>query len=644
MFLILHPGNVFVKKNSPQNKKKPPVATAKAKIPAKDYSKWLIGITLLLTLIVYIPAFKAGFVNWDDDDYVGNNPFIRGFSHMNELLTKPVQGNYHPLTMLSLAFSFTMSGDKPWAYHLLNVIIHLLNTFLVYKLASRLSKGSNIISFTTALLFGIHPMHVESVAWVSERKDVLYAFFFLLGLISYLKYIDSQARKDYFFSLLWFLLSLASKPAAIVFPVALFAFDFFRNRKWSGKLILEKIPFLVFSALLTYLTIAAQATAGATDTDNFFPLEKRIFFPFYGVMMYLFKLIVPVNLSAFYSLPAVNVSLPSLYYASPVIGLIALIVCLMTLKKYPVVMFAFAFFIINLVLVLQFKVIGGAIMADRYTYIPYIGMFFLIGWMLDKKFRPQPSTAYMILGVVGLTLTVVGYNQAMTWTTSTALWDNAIKSAPSDRAYIHRATFYRKAGNPDKALELYNEAIRINKISHGAYCNRANIYFDRGQDSLAMEGYNMSLSIKPDYAPALDNRGALLARQGKFKQALVDLNHALQINPDYLSAYPNRALVFYELGQIDSSLKDCYTYLKYKPLAHDIYNSISICYQKAGKYNESIDAINKAIKIDPQPIYFLNRSFSWNALGKMDEAKKDALYARQNGVEVPPSFAARLGI
>lgn len=645
-----------MKKNIQQKKQQPPVAAVKAKAPVrgpakahakaagKDYSKWLIGISLLLTLIVYIPAFNAGYVNWDDDDYVVNNHLIRSFSNAKELITTPLQGNYHPLTMLSMALSFQMSGDEPWAYHLLNIILHLLNTFLVYKLAMRLSKGSNVISFATALLFGIHPMHVESVAWVSERKDVLYCFFFLLGLISYLKYIDSNQRKQYFFSFLWFLLSLASKPAAIIFPVVLFTFDFFRGRKFSSALILEKIPFFVFSALLTYLTMHAQTTVGATDNANVYPLVNRIFFAFYGYLMYFFKMLVPVNLSAFYSMPHVNISLPTIYYASPILAVATLIVCLATWKKYPVVTFAFAFFIINLALVLQLKVIGGAVMADRYTYVPYIGMFFLFGWLLEKQFRKSPSTAYTILGIIGLTLTIVSYNQAKTWTSSIALWDNAIKNAPSDRAYIHRATFYRKAGQPDKALELYDLAIKYNKISHGAYCNRANIYFDRGQDSLAMEGYNAALSIKPDYVPAFDNRGALYARQGKYDLALKDLNRAIELQPDYISAYPNRGLVLYELGEYEKSIADCYTYIKYKPMADDMYNAASISYQMLKQYDKALEAMNKAIQLKPLAVYFLNRSYIWNAMGKMAEAKNDALTARQNGAQLPPSYAAMLGI
>ena len=151
----------------------------------KNTPGWIVPAIIIITLIVFIPVFSAGFVNLDDDDYVRNNFMITDFSHIKLLLTSPVQGNYHPLTMFTLFINYQMSGLNPWSYHLFNIIFHLLNCFLVFRLALLLSKENNIIAFTTALLFGIHPMHVESVAWVSERKDVLYGLFFLAGLISY---------------------------------------------------------------------------------------------------------------------------------------------------------------------------------------------------------------------------------------------------------------------------------------------------------------------------------------------------------------------------------------------------------------------------------------------------------------------------
>ena len=156
---------------------------------------WIIPFILIITFLAYIPALKAGFVNWDDPDYVIDNLLIKDLSNLKLLLTTPVQGNHHPLTMLSLAFNYLISGNDPWSYHLLNVLFHLANCYFVFRLTLLLTNKKVIIAFVTAILFGIHPLHVESVAWVSERKDVLYALFFLAGLISYTKYIDSGSKK-----------------------------------------------------------------------------------------------------------------------------------------------------------------------------------------------------------------------------------------------------------------------------------------------------------------------------------------------------------------------------------------------------------------------------------------------------------------
>src|SRR5436190_5153710 len=155
-----------------------------------------IFIVLAITFIAYIPVLNAGFVNWDDPDYVTNNPMIKNIADLEMIFTRPIQGNYHPLTILSLALNYLISGLHPWSYHLLNLILHLFNCFLVFRLTMILSRNNSIIAFTTSLLFGIHPMHAESVAWVSERKDLLYSLFFLAGLIFYTRYVDTRSKKQ----------------------------------------------------------------------------------------------------------------------------------------------------------------------------------------------------------------------------------------------------------------------------------------------------------------------------------------------------------------------------------------------------------------------------------------------------------------
>src|SRR5687767_5435337 len=234
------------------------------KVKVNPVPNWHIPLILIITFIIYIPALSAGFVNWDDPDYVENNHLIRDISRLPELLTTSVQGNHHPLTMFSLALNFVISGDNAWSYHLFNIVFHLINCFLVYRLALLLTKNNILVAFVTSLLFAIHPLHVESVAWITERKDVLYALFFLAGHISFIKYLDSNSKKQYWLTLLFVVLSLLSKPAAVIFPVSLLCIDVLRRRQFSFKLITEKIPFFIPAILMGLLTISAQKDVGAT--------------------------------------------------------------------------------------------------------------------------------------------------------------------------------------------------------------------------------------------------------------------------------------------------------------------------------------------------------------------------------------------
>src|SRR5215470_8359451 len=211
---------------------------------------WEIFIIAFLAVVLYIPALKGGILNWDDPDYVNEEFFKQGLLNLRHLIVTPIQGNYHPLTMLSLLFNYLVSGVNGWSYHFLNVLLHLANSILVFRFVLLLTKGKRVIAFISAILFAIHPMHVESVAWISERKDVLYTLFFMLGLISYTKYVDTTNRKQYAGALVFFVLSLSSKPAAVIFPLVLFCIDFFTRRKFRRALIVEKIPFLVLSVAM----------------------------------------------------------------------------------------------------------------------------------------------------------------------------------------------------------------------------------------------------------------------------------------------------------------------------------------------------------------------------------------------------------
>ncbi len=612
---------------------------------------WIaVGVVFVLTILAYLPAFKAEFVIWDDDEYVLGNTLIRSFSNFKEMLVVPFQGNHHPLTLLSLAFNYSISGLEPWSYHLFNIILHLLNIYLVYLFTSRLSKENKIISVTTALLFAIHPMHVESVAWVSERKDVLYGFFFLLGLISYLKYVDAEKSYNkqknlgsYSLSILWLLLSLASKPAAVIFPLALFTIDFLRKRQLSLKLILEKIPHLVLGAVFGWLTLHAQQTLGATQGVTIFNVGTKLLFSFYGYMMYFIKMIFPVGLATFYPFPALNESLPVAYYIAPVFFLVTVVACVFTWKKYPEITFGFAFYLINLLLILQFVVVGSAIIADRYTYIPYIGLFYIIGWLLDKGQKKISISPYIPLGIVGLLLSVVTYRQVDTWSNSHALWDNAIKNCPSATAYSQRGRLARDEGDSDKAFAYFNEAIKLNKESAGAFCSRGAIYFERNQDSLALLDYNYALSLNPNDAPTLSNRASLYGKQQKHDLALIDLRKALKIKPDYPLAVQTYAFESFMTNDFQTAKIYFEKSIAQNPSNAQFYYGLGLCYQRLGKDILAIEPFTKAIELSQNPSYYLLRSHSYFASGNIEAARRDALQA-QLKVPVPPEYLAQLGI
>ena len=648
------------------------IHTKIVKPKAVPIPNWHIPLILIITFIIYIPALSAGFVNWDDPDYVGgNNYLIRDLSRLPELLTTPVQGNYHPLTMFSLALNFAISGDNEWSYHLFNIIFHLVNCFLVYRLAFLLSRSNPLIAFVTSFLFAIHPLHVESVAWISERKDVLYALFFIAGHISYTKYIDTSSKKQYWLTLLFVILSLMSKPAAVIFPVSLFCIDFLRRRQFLFKLFIEKILFFIPAIIMGLLTINAQKTVGATG-EEYFGLAKNILFGFYGIMMYLVKMIIPFKLSAFYPFPPLNEKLPVAYYFAPLFTLLLAAVTYFTWKKYRFIAFGIAFYIANLLLVLQIFSVGSAVIAERYTYVPYIGLFFIAGCLLDRFAKGNLTKAYAVLAPVTIIFSVLSFLQVKTWKSGETLWDNVIKNQPCSRAYSARATLFRRDANKLKqeadqaknakreqeatlkyaeanknyqqAINYYTEAVKINAIDHESYNNRANIYMDQNNFNAAIVDYKQALVVKPDYYVAFDNLGALYARRGMYDSALYFFSKTLEQKPDYKPTYNNRAITFMSLKRYDEAIKDWQRYLSYQPNDPDVTNTIGECYRMLGKNQEALRFINTAIQLNPQAAYFLNRAYTYKNLNNIENARNDALAAKKAGIQLEATFAASLGI
>ncbi len=604
----------------------------------------LVGVCVALTFVAYLPTLHADFINLDDNDYVYANETIRSFSNLKSMLTEPLQGNYHPLTVMSLAMNYAISGNNASSYHWLNLLLHLANTVLVFWFVWQLSGRKTIIAFCAALFFGVHPMHVESVAWIAERKDVLYTFFGMMGLIAYLRYIDNKDKSALWLSFLLFVLSIASKPAAIVFPLSLVVIDIYRQREWRSALLVEKIPFFAISLIMALLTLKAQTVGGATDTSNAFGIDQRAFFGFYSFMMYIAKMFVPINLAIFYPLPTMHQALPAAYYLAPLVFFGLAGAAYWAYRKERVFAFGLLFFFVNIVLVLQWKVIGSTIMAERYTYVPYIGLFVIVGWVIDHYLGSKRNVALATISAVGFVFCGLSYAQASVFVNNTALWDNAMEHQPSERAYTNRASLLRSEGKLDSALVFYDKGLAIFPNDQWALCNRANIYFDQHKDSLAEADYTHALSIIPDFVPALMNRGALYVRAGKNDVALKDLNRAIELKPQEHSAYLYRAVCLFNGGRHSDAIEDYVKVCQSFPNDMDSRYSLGMCYKITGQTQKALSSFNECIAKRPTPQAFQMRSECELALGMRDQAKTDATIAMKNGARLSAEFLHQLGL
>ena len=572
--------------------------------------RWIPGLALigvlLLTFIVYLPSLGNGFTNWDDPSYVTKNPLVV-HPHVRDLLLTPVGGNYHPLTVLSLALNYRISGYQPASYHWFNLLLHLANTGIVFAFVWMLSRRRFWTAVATSLFFGIHPMHVESVAWISERKDVLYAFFYLLGLIAYLRYLGRRQWAWFAACLVAFVLSLASKPAAVVFPFTLLALDYFLQRTDRIRLVLEKLPFLVLSVAAGWLTLRAQQESGAVAPAGTWSLFEKLLFATYGSAMYVLKLFVPVGLSAIYPYPAGSSSIGRGFYVALVAMLAAFPAMLFACRRLRPVLFGWAFFFINLLLVLQFSTVGRAVMADRYTYVPYIGLLLALTWWLDE--RPRPGNAGMparlAIGAVLIAMLPLSLYQTWTrcgvWKDSETLWTDTIRKFPHqvDVAYCDLGLALANRGRLDEAISQYREAIRIRSGYSEAHNDLGAALAAQGKLEDAVSEYREAIRLKADFVEAHNNLGNALTAQGKLEEADSHFREAIRLDPGNSRSRYNLGAALLARGRLEEAVAQLRDAIR---LDHDFsaaYNNLGVALIRMGRFAEAVPQLRRALELDP---------------------------------------------
>lgn len=517
----------------------------------KSLYYWLgLSVVTLLTLITFWPSLYHDFTNWDDLSYVIDNEYIKILSWDNlvHIFTQPIATNYHPFTILSLALNYQAHQLTPFGYHATNLIFHLFNTLLVFIWGYQISQRKVLVAFLLALFFGIHPMHVSSVAWIAERKDVLYTFFFLLGLLSYQQYLAKEKTSWLLYTFLAFIASVFSKPSAVVFPLILLVIDYWQHRSWDKKLLLEKVPFFIVSLIFGLITIAVQKDT-AIGSWQAYTLVERILFASYGFLTYIFKLIIPFPIVAYYPYPDVKEGLSFIYWISPFLVLLIWLLAIYTKKYTRILLVGLLFYTINIALVLQFVTVGEAIIANRYTYVSYIGLFLILAFAIDYLQHQFAKWKYLLgIGVISLCICWIALarNHIKVWKNSLTLWTHVIEhfSERAAIAYSNRANIYRENQQTTKALQDYNKALSIDEKYHVAYNNRAITYLNLQKYQQALADFTKSIELKPDYK-ILANRGTLYKKLGKREQALRDYAKSLQIKKNY-EAYYGRGILYTE--------------------------------------------------------------------------------------------------
>jgi protein O-mannosyl-transferase len=606
-----------------------------------DYRKffWLICGLLLL---IFFSMIGQEFVNYDDDWMIYENNFVTELSRENlaQLFSTFYYGQYSPLSMLILSLVFKIGSGNVIVFKTGAILIHLINAILVFgifrKLFSDIRSGLIAMAF-----FAVHPVQIESIAWLSASYKVgIFALFTLAGLYFWIKYLENKKVSFYVLAVVMMISACFSKEQALIFPLFIILISWYKGIKILRlNEILKFVPFAAVSlvfVIVSFLAVASRAEVKVAD----YSLIERIFFLSYSFISYLRLLFLPINLAPFYGFPESDFSG---YIFYPILTAVALFIIYWAIKTDRRVLFTFLFFFVSLLLTFALQVVSirDTLYADRYLYLGVPAFFLGIVYSIEHLAKKRINT--MILVVV-LLLSLISFNRVRVFKNSETLWTDAInKNYNNPLAYNNRGHHYRQINQIEKALADYNEALKINPNYHLTLNNRGKVYFDRGQLDIALADFDKCLSIAPSYVNALSNRGAAHAAKNNFEAALADLNRAIELEPGNLNALSNRSLTFYSMNEFEKSAGDISTFLSFKPDDADMLNLRSLSLNQLGRDKEALTDLNRAIELMPlQGVFWQNRSFLFNKMGDQTSALRDIRQAQTLGLQINPAYLQML--
>ena len=604
-------------------------------------TRWRLYLPVLLfvaTFALYSPALHFSFLNYDDPAYVTANPHVR-----NGLTVAGIQwafgsteaANWFPLTWISHMADVQFWGLQSGLHHLTNILLHSATTVLLFLLLLRLT-GAVWRSALVAAIFALHPLHVESVAWIAERKDVLSAFFWMLSLLAYVRFVERPIPRRYALLLLAFSAGLMSKSMLVTLPLVALLLDVWPlRRKMSKALIVEKLPLLGLSATVSTLVFLAQRGGGAVVSVDQLPLAARLANALVSYAVYAAKLFWPSHLAVFYPFPK---SLPAWQPLAAAVALAAVsALAIHQRERRPYLLVGWLWHLVTLLPVIGIVQVGLQARADRYTYIPLVGLSIMLAWGAAElgARRSRAAAAVAVLAVLAWAAASRSYLSA--WQDSASLFQHAVRATSGNYvAWNNLGVAVRDRGDTAAAVSDFQAALAIRPEYDQAHSNLAESLLRQGRPEEAMVHVAQALRLNPSLPEAHVNLAAILSRQGRTAEAVAQYRAALQLDPANAEAHGGLGAILTDLGRGEEALQELTESARLKPDQPDAHYNLGRLYGLSGRTAEAIAEFSRAVVLrpdDPQSHYNLGVALA------SAEQLPAAIEEFRGAVRLSPSYA-----
>jgi len=577
---------------------------------------WISLFILLSILAVYGQLHDYQFITLDDPTYVKENPHIREGLTLNGMywsLTSVYSSNWHPLSWLSHMIDVELYGMDAGRHHMTNIIFHILNSLLLLYTLIRFT-GNLWQSSVVAALFALHPINMEVVAWVSQRKTLLCFFFWLLALWSYQGYVKRPGMGRYLSALLFFIFGMMSKQAIVVFPLVLMLLDYWPLARYQSDkpdsamgrsgifraLIKEKIPFFVIAFAGSILTYFAQKSGGAVTSFDILPLNVRITNALLSYSTYLGKAFWPHKLAILYPYPD-SIPVWCVGVSTVLLGFITYC-AIKTARRHPYFIVGWLWYLLILIPVIGIVQIGIQAMADRYASVPLIGIFIVLAWGFSEVSRAWDHRKLKLAALAITSLFVLmtaTFKQAQTWRNSVTVFEQALSiSTDNYLAYNNMGFAFSSQNRIDDAITQYAVALKLKPDYADARFNLGVALFVKGKYSEAVDQFARAFQIDPYNIKTLNNLGAAMTKLGRVAEAIQHYKAALRIDPEYTDAHRNLANTLFESGEYLKAMRQYRSVIRIDPSDEHAHNNLGIILIKLGKTDDAVYHFSKALRID----------------------------------------------